>query len=402
MDRRNFLRMGSLAVLGSLAAPSLALPDTVRGALGGTDNKSAVAAAMKHFGVTEADLKKVLTAALEKGGDYADLYFEHSFNNAVALMDGKVNNCSSNIDFGMGVRVLAGDQSGYAYVTPKYIVIGDKTSFYFFNAENGSFLSVMDRKGNGPEEYADIFSRFFDEEKELIYVATPNKTKLYKPDGTFVSEYPKDSISNFIGVSNGYWGTYKREYQKSHLVAFFDKDWNMKQSFFPFDAESVTGFSGGYIVPRFRDGNDQVCIVINDTLYASRKEKLIPAVAINQGKLKMPTDLNGDLERMLTEGKYCIKAENALLVNDLLFYDFFWNESRHYTLWDTNSGELLTHSEKGYAMPYNEKAIVNTPVSLIRNNKAYTLLSADKLAQYGLASEEDDSNPTLLCVDLEN
>ena len=116
MDRRNFLRMGSLAVLGSLAAPSLALPDTVRGALGGTDNKSAVAAAMKHFGVTEADLKKVLTAALEKGGDYADLYFEHSFNNAVALMDGKVNNCSSNIDFGMGVRVLAGDQSGYAYV----------------------------------------------------------------------------------------------------------------------------------------------------------------------------------------------------------------------------------------------------------------------------------------------
>ena len=116
MDRRNFLRMGSLAVLGSLAAPSLALPDTVRGALGGTDNKSAVAAAMNHFGVTEADLKKVLTAALEKGGDYADLYFEHSFNNAVALMDGKVNNCSSNIDFGMGVRVLAGDQSGYAYV----------------------------------------------------------------------------------------------------------------------------------------------------------------------------------------------------------------------------------------------------------------------------------------------
>ena len=31
-------------------------------------------------------------------------------------MDGKVNNCGSNIDFGMGVRVLSGDQSGYAYV----------------------------------------------------------------------------------------------------------------------------------------------------------------------------------------------------------------------------------------------------------------------------------------------
>lgn len=116
MDRRNFLRTGGLAVLGSLAVPSLAMPASVRGALGGADNKSAVASAMGHFGVTEADLKKVLTAALEKGGDYADLYFEHTFNNNVSLMDGKVNNCSTNIDFGMGVRVLAGDQSGYAYV----------------------------------------------------------------------------------------------------------------------------------------------------------------------------------------------------------------------------------------------------------------------------------------------
>lgn len=116
MDRRNFLRAGGLAVLGSLAMPSLAMPESVRGALGGAGNKSAVASAMNHFGVTEADLKKVLAAALEKGGDYADLYFEHTFNNDVSLKDGKVNNCSANIDFGMGVRVLAGDQSGYAYV----------------------------------------------------------------------------------------------------------------------------------------------------------------------------------------------------------------------------------------------------------------------------------------------
>ncbi len=116
MDRRNFLRAGGLAVLGTLAMPSFAMPASVRGTLGGSDNKSASIAAMHHFGVTEADLKKVMTTALEKGGDYVDLYFEHTFNNDVSLMDGKVNNCGANIDFGMGVRVLAGDQSGYAYV----------------------------------------------------------------------------------------------------------------------------------------------------------------------------------------------------------------------------------------------------------------------------------------------
>lgn len=61
-------------------------------------------------------MKKVLAAALEKGGDYADLFFEHSYRNNIGLQDGAVNRASSNIDFGMGVRVLAGDQTGYAYV----------------------------------------------------------------------------------------------------------------------------------------------------------------------------------------------------------------------------------------------------------------------------------------------
>ena len=115
MDRRDFLRTGGMALLGSLAVPSVMLSSCqdkplVIGSMDGVN------AAMNHFGVTESDLKKVLAAALEKGGDYADLYFEHSFNNSVALMDGRVNRCGSSIDFGMGVRVLAGDQTGYAYV----------------------------------------------------------------------------------------------------------------------------------------------------------------------------------------------------------------------------------------------------------------------------------------------
>ena len=116
MNRRNFLRTGGLAALGALAVPSLAMPASVRRALGEADGSSPVAAAMAHFGVTESDLKKVMAVALEKGGDYADLYFEHTFNNSVSLLDGKVSNCGSNIDFGMGVRVVVGDQTGYAYV----------------------------------------------------------------------------------------------------------------------------------------------------------------------------------------------------------------------------------------------------------------------------------------------
>jgi TldD protein len=102
-----------MALLGSLAAPSLG--GTISGALGG-NNRVAVSAALAHFGVTEPELGKVLAAALEKGGDYADLFFEHTIDNSISLQDGTVNRSGASIDFGVGVRVLSGDQTGYAYV----------------------------------------------------------------------------------------------------------------------------------------------------------------------------------------------------------------------------------------------------------------------------------------------
>ena len=71
---------------------------------------------LHHFSITETDLLKVISKALSKGGDYADLFFEHTFSNNISLRDGEVNRASSNIDFGVGVRVVSGDQTGYAYV----------------------------------------------------------------------------------------------------------------------------------------------------------------------------------------------------------------------------------------------------------------------------------------------
>ncbi|MDR2955300.1 MAG: TldD/PmbA family protein [Prevotella sp.] len=71
---------------------------------------------LQHFSVTESDLLRVIREALSKGGDYADIFFEHTFSNSIALRDGEVNRASSNIDYGTGIRVVSGDQTGYAYV----------------------------------------------------------------------------------------------------------------------------------------------------------------------------------------------------------------------------------------------------------------------------------------------
>ena len=70
---------------------------------------------MNLFGVTSDNLKRLIFIALSSGGDYADIYFEYSTSNELALRDGEVNAAGSNIDYGMGIRVLSGDRTGYAY-----------------------------------------------------------------------------------------------------------------------------------------------------------------------------------------------------------------------------------------------------------------------------------------------
>jgi TldD protein len=104
------MRTGGLAIAGAMTMPSFAK------SLAAEESLSSVANAMRHFGVTEADIRKTMVAGLERGGDYVDLFFEHTFSNNVGLQDGAVNRTSSHVDFGVGVRVLSGDQSGYAYI----------------------------------------------------------------------------------------------------------------------------------------------------------------------------------------------------------------------------------------------------------------------------------------------
>src|SRR5262245_45004788 len=69
----------------------------------------------EQFGVDAAVLRRVLAEATANGADDADVYLEHSTSTAVGLSDGAVNRAHTTVDLGMGVRVVVGDQVGYAY-----------------------------------------------------------------------------------------------------------------------------------------------------------------------------------------------------------------------------------------------------------------------------------------------
>jgi TldD protein len=67
------------------------------------------------FGIDEAMLAKVMAEMMAAGADFADVYFQHLRSNSVRLEDGLVCAASTGIDQGVGLRVVVGDQVGYAF-----------------------------------------------------------------------------------------------------------------------------------------------------------------------------------------------------------------------------------------------------------------------------------------------
>ena len=67
------------------------------------------------FKVTRENLEALTGTALGCGGDYADLYFENTTYFNLLLKDGVVSSGGFHTDFGVGIRVLKGEKTGYAY-----------------------------------------------------------------------------------------------------------------------------------------------------------------------------------------------------------------------------------------------------------------------------------------------
>jgi TldD protein len=59
---------------------------------------------------------KLLSVALSRGGNYADLYFEYRAAASMLFEEGITRSASRGVSLGLGVRVQRGDATGYAYV----------------------------------------------------------------------------------------------------------------------------------------------------------------------------------------------------------------------------------------------------------------------------------------------
>ncbi len=70
---------------------------------------------LERFGLTQTMLEQIVGGAIARRADYADLYFEFRTSQSLSLEEGIVKTASQHVAQGVGVRIVAGDKTGYAY-----------------------------------------------------------------------------------------------------------------------------------------------------------------------------------------------------------------------------------------------------------------------------------------------
>ncbi|MBM3306210.1 MAG: TldD/PmbA family protein [Candidatus Aminicenantes bacterium] len=102
IPRRRFLELGLKGGAVLVAAPSML---------------SCVKAGRRAepLQVERATLDRVLRKALERGGDFADVYAENRVSRRILMEESKFKSAVFGASRGAGVRVIAGDKTGFAY-----------------------------------------------------------------------------------------------------------------------------------------------------------------------------------------------------------------------------------------------------------------------------------------------
>lgn len=69
----------------------------------------------RNFQLQPADLKKVLSLALARGGEFADIFLEYRTSLSILMEEDIIKESSESVTLGLGLRVIDGERTGYAY-----------------------------------------------------------------------------------------------------------------------------------------------------------------------------------------------------------------------------------------------------------------------------------------------
>lgn len=156
-------------------------------------------------------IQQILTTALSNGGHFAEIFTESKLTTLITLHEDKIKSVNQGIDKGVGIRVLFGEQTGYAYsesMELKDLLEAAKTAASISKLTGKLILphaigpsnSFSIELGDRPSEHA------LQEKIELLYRANESaKTeskKIFQATVGFMDEQKWVHVVNSDGLSN--------------------------------------------------------------------------------------------------------------------------------------------------------------------------------------------------------
>lgn len=154
-------------------------------------------------------VNEILTEALSTGGDFAEVFVEHSTSSVIQTAERKVKHIGSGLDFGIGIRIFSGIFSTYAYTnvmdrenllkTAKKaasVIKGQKQDIFFnlvkSEIENLHKIKILPRDVNKLDKVSTMH-----EIGEYAYQSSP---LIIRADGSYLEKERQILVANSEGL----------------------------------------------------------------------------------------------------------------------------------------------------------------------------------------------------------
>lgn len=146
--------------------------------------------------LSKETLEKLLKIALQKGGEFAEVYVEYSVGNQISLEEDKIYGAGRGVDMGVGIRVLHGEKTGYAFCDDLSFDKLKKT------AEVASYIAAEKEAKSPVGLESSKFPSYYLAKVSPDTIAPPEKAKLLFKANSIGRAYDKRVNQVYAGYSD--------------------------------------------------------------------------------------------------------------------------------------------------------------------------------------------------------
>ena len=231
------------------------------------------------------------------------------------------------------------------FTTLQYICLLNNDMLFFFD-HTGKYEFKIDSRGDGPYQYNSISNVVYNSIDSTFYIHDMFKKKIfeYQRNGQYIGEFTIDNIGSITNLDNDFYVvSYTPFANKSKLVGILNHSFQIINEFITTNFNNENYTDRGYIlINDFMQNNHNKCIkpISSDTIYKIYPNKVVPYFFIEKGNLAIPVEILSDFSQKNNFKNY-ITNDYGLIINNLYFMTFYYNDKLYQDIWDIKTSKLL-------------------------------------------------------------